>query len=156
MKFATAAAVLASAVAAAPLEPRVMIPIDVFNITDFQAHSIAHSSWSDLGFGVTVTTIEPTTSCNVSVLSYQRVGDAPETNCTEPTIAFNFTRTPVGGADFNIFWRLGEKGLLEGSFTIPPEDFVRGGLGTSVTEQYTGPTSFTISNLTLLHSVLGP
>ncbi len=90
------------------------------------------------------------------MLSYQRVGDAAETNCTEPTVAFNLTRATDGGADFKIFWTFAAPGLLEGTYSIPANQFTRNGLGTSVWEEYTGPTSFTISNLTLVHSVLGP
>ncbi|KAK3364370.1 hypothetical protein B0T25DRAFT_576639 [Lasiosphaeria hispida] len=155
----SAIATLFAAVAAhaAPLDPaiRPMLPIDAFNVTGFQAYSVPHSSWSYTKFNISVTTISPATLCSAETLSYQHVGDFAQTNCTEPTVAFNLTRTPDNGAKLDIFWTIAEAGLLQGTYSIPGGQFVSSGVATSVHEDYTGPQSFSIKNLTLVRSVWG-
>ncbi|KAK3943593.1 putative 22kda glycoprotein [Diplogelasinospora grovesii] len=156
MKF-TLIPFLALAAAASPLQPRVVIPINTFNVTNFAAYSVPHSSWSYVNFNISVTTIEKPTGCAASVLSYQRVGDVPDTNCSEPTVAFNFTRTPgSSGAVLNVHWYFADPGEFLGTYNIPADEMVLDGIGTSVKEAYTGPTSFIIRNITLVKSHLGP
>ncbi|KAK0701301.1 hypothetical protein B0H67DRAFT_98129 [Lasiosphaeris hirsuta] len=158
MKFSSITPLLAAAAAsAAPLDPviRPMVPIDVFNVTGFQAYSVPHSSWSYTRFNISVTTISPATLCSAETLSYQHVGDITQTNCTEPSISFNLTRTSDNGAKLDIFWILAEPGLLQGTYLIPGDQFVNSGVATSVHEDYIGSKSFSISNLTLVHSIWG-
>ncbi|KAK3339660.1 hypothetical protein B0T25DRAFT_586262 [Lasiosphaeria hispida] len=132
-----------------------MLPIDAFNLTDFQAYSVPHSTQSYTKFNIAVTTISPSSACFAETLSYQRVGDVALTNCTEPSVAFNLTRTAEKGAKLDIFWTIAEPGLLQGTYLIPGDYFVSSGIATSVHEDYTGPKSFGISNLTVARPIRG-
>ena len=106
-------------------------------------------------FDISVTTISPPTSCTAYVSGYQWVGNVPQTNCTEPTVAFSFARGPNNSATLDIFWRLGDNGLMQGTYQIPGTQFERRGENTSVKEVYTGPSDFSIRNLTLVRPILG-
>ncbi|KAK3315988.1 hypothetical protein B0H66DRAFT_274563 [Apodospora peruviana] len=157
MKLSSVVPFLATvtAAAAAPfINPviRPMLPVDVFNITDFYAGSIPHSVWSTTKFSISVTTIQPPTLCTAETQSYQHVGDFVQTNCTEPTVSFSLTRTGRAdqGAELDIFWSLGDTGLMKGTYFIPGSQFVTSGLGTSVHEDYTGPRDFSVQNVTLV------
>jgi hypothetical protein len=104
---------------------------------------------------VTVTSPAPATGCSSETADrYHGIGDFAETNCTERTISFNFTRT-ANGAELDIFWSFAAPGLLKGTYLIPGDQIVHSGEGTSDYEDYTGPRDFSVSNLTLLHSVWG-
>ena len=46
IKTLSAVLALGAAVLAAPLEGRAMLPIGAFNVTNFRAFSVPHSSWS--------------------------------------------------------------------------------------------------------------
>ncbi|KAK5656651.1 hypothetical protein OQA88_4631 [Cercophora sp. LCS_1] len=158
MKFSTIIP-LAAAATASPLIPtpaiRPMLPIDVFNVTRFGASSIPHSTSSTLGFNITVTSISPSTECSGYAPGYQWVGNFPVTNCSEPTVAFSLTRGENNSATLDIFWRLGDKGLMQGTHYIPGSQFEYRGEHTSVKNIYVGPSDFTISNLTLVRSIWG-
>ncbi|KAK3331335.1 hypothetical protein B0H66DRAFT_636217 [Apodospora peruviana] len=162
MKLTSVAPLLTTATiaAAAPfIDPVIlpMLPINVFNVTDFYAGSIPHSVWSTTKFSISVTTIQPPTLCTAETQSYQHVGDFTQTNCTEPTVSFTLTRTGQTdqGAELDIFWALGDKGLMKGTYLIPSSQFVASGLGTSVHEDYTGPRDFSVQNVTLVKSIWG-
>ncbi|KAK3326192.1 hypothetical protein B0H66DRAFT_149870 [Apodospora peruviana] len=137
MKLSSVVPFLATvtAAAAAPfINPviRPMLPVDVFNVTDFYAGSIPHSVWSTTKFFISVTTIQPPTLCTAETQSYQHVGDFVQNNCTEPTVSFSLTRTGRAdhGAELDIFWSLGDTGLMKGTYFIPGSQFVTSGLGT--------------------------
>ncbi len=106
-------------------------------------------------FNISVTTISPSTNCAGFAPGYQRVGDFTQTNCTEPTVAFSLARGPNDSATLDIFWRLGERGLMQGTYQIPGSQFARQGENTSVREVYTGPAEFSVKNLTLVRPILG-
>ncbi len=103
-----------------------------------------------MNFNISFAPKAPITNCSISYLSYAHIGDIAETNCTEPTVAFNFTRTSTGGAEFDIFWAFDGVDSVKGTGLIPVEQFALSGTGTtSLSEAYVGPKAFSISNLTL-------
>lgn len=68
-------------------------------------------------------------------------------------MAFSFARGPNSSATLNIYWRLGEKGLMKGTYEIPGTEFEQAGANTSIKEVYTGSSEIVVRNLTTVRGI---
>ncbi|KAI0159301.1 hypothetical protein BJ166DRAFT_593493 [Pestalotiopsis sp. NC0098] len=142
--FATAL-LAATAVSAAAIGKRDV----VFNVSDFSAACIAHSTQCSYSFGVlqpgTMETTPVTCKAMVTANNDGTLPDVTDGTCENSSRTWTVTRGDAGLV-FAVSQQVSAASSQTGTYTIPSSDLVKSDAPNAAVESYTGPTSFNLSS----------
>ncbi|KAK0712478.1 hypothetical protein B0T26DRAFT_741600 [Lasiosphaeria miniovina] len=142
-----AAALLGSAVSAAPVEPRVVA--QEFDVTGFSAGCVPHGTQCSIGFQVASNETPFPTTCTFTgaPLGVGSLPDVGFTACADPSVAWSFRAVPVGSGAapfYELALATAEQSLAAAKF-FPASDFPIVNDGSSFHQTYTGAGSFVVA-----------
>ncbi|KAK3380899.1 hypothetical protein B0H63DRAFT_415629 [Podospora didyma] len=142
-----AAALLGSVASAAPVEPRVVA--QEFDVSDFSAGCIPHSSQCSISFKVASNQTPFPTTCSFfgQGLGVGSLPDVGFTACADASVVWSFRAVHIGDGQapfYELALATAEQSLAASKF-FPASDFPYIDDKSSVHQSYSGPNLFVVS-----------